>query len=324
MLIRLLLVGALAAGALASALDAQTSTQPPGRGHHVLFYDEASKRVMLAGGGANDAQRRVTIFTDLWSFDGSHWSQTSSASEALVGARVAIGPKGRIHAFGGFAGTITGNLVALENSRWTPVGVHPSITSSEGGFVFDRARNRFVAFGGSGSRGMNSDVWEFDGTRWTRNPAVGPPARAMHAMVFDPIRNRTVVFGGLGVRTGAQSAPLFADTWEFDGTSWRQLLVNGPSPRLGAGVTYDAKRGVVLLFGGGDHDRVFNDLWSWDGKSWRKLADAGPEARIMGYLAYDANRDRTVLFGGRRRGAEPTDLNDTWEWNGDKWRRVIQ
>ena len=141
-------------------------------------------------------------------------------------------------------------------------------------------------------------------------------------MVYDARRQRTVVFGGMGARRDEQPAPMLGDTWEFDGTKWSRSPVAGPPPRLGAGGTYDSKRGLVLVFGGANHDGVFNDLWAWDGIAWKKLAEGGPEPRVMGYIAYDARRDRVVLFGGRRGVPDNRDLGDTWEWDGATWRRI--
>ena len=295
---------------------------PPGRAHHALFYDEVRQRVMLTGGGANDERRRVKLFSDVWSFDGSTWSVIASSGDTLVGSRIGIDGQKRILAFGGFGDSAGGDVRVLENDRWRRLGAHPSIVSGEGGFVFDEARNRFVAFGGQGAQRMNGDVWEFDGTRWSKHVATAPPARHSHAMVYDPHRRKVIMFGGMGVRVGEQSAPLFDDTWEFDGTAWTQVRGTGPSPRLGAGVAYDSKRSRVILFGGGNHERVFNDLWTWDGASWTKLAEGGPEPRVMGYIAYDKRRDRIVLFGGRRKTSVNSDLDDTWEWDGVRWRQV--
>ena len=191
--------------------------------------------------------------------------------------------------------------------------------------MFDASRNRFVAFGGgSAPQQAVSEVWEYDGARWLRNPATPPPARSSHAMVYDARRKKTVVFGGMGVRSGEQSTPIYGDTWEFDGTKWTQIQGAGPPPRLGAGAAYDSKRGLVMLFGGSNERGVLNDLWAWNGTSWRKLAEDGPEPRVMGFIAYDKRRDRIVLFGGRRATPENTDLGDTWEWDGNAWRRVAQ
>ena len=115
---------------------------------------------------------------------------------------------------------------------------------------------------------------------------------------------------------------MLGDTWEFDGRAWRRLDVAGPSPRAAAGITFDSRRGLVLLFGGMDGERSLADTWAWDGRAWRKLADGGPPPRSMGALAYDRRRDRVVLFGGRGPGWPDGDLNDTWEWDGSRWAMV--
>lgn len=303
--------------------EAASRISPPGRAHHVLFYDEARQRVVVSGGGANDARRNSTILTDLWSFDGAAWTALPSSTESVMGARVDIDGRMRAYAFGGFAESPSGDLRVLENDRWRKVGVHPSIAAVEPGFVFDAARNRFVTFGGqSASRRMNRDVWEFDGVRWSRNAAPPPPARGAHAMVYDPARRKIVLFGGMGDRVGERDTPILADTWEFDGSAWTQMRVGGPPARLGAGIAYDSKRALVILFGGSNHGGVLNDLWSWDGRAWRKLSEGGPAPRVMGYIAYDKRRDRIVLFGGRLGVPLNTDLADTWEWDGASWREI--
>lgn len=296
---------------------------PHARAHHVLFYDPLRERVMLTGGASNDSRRNVTVFDDFWSFDGTRWTALPSSSGPSSGARVDSDSQKRIYSFGGFKDAAIGDLLMLEGDRWRNLGSHPSLTAVEGGFVFDQARGRFVAFGGGSASGrMNGEVWEFDGDRWSRSAASPPAPRGSHAMVYDPVRKKVVLFGGMGVRAGEQDAPVLADTWEFDGTAWAEVRVAGPSARLGAGAAFDSKRGVMLLFGGANHDRVFNDLWSWNGATWRKLAENGPEPRVMGYLAYDRRRDRIVLFGGRRGVPDNSDLGDTWEWDGSSWTQI--
>jgi hypothetical protein len=306
---------------------AQASTTPPSappaRAHHAIFYDEARHRILLTGGTAVDNRRNYTLFNDLWSFDGTRWTALASSGDPMSDMRIAVDAQHRIYSLGGFTGAPVGDVRVLDNDRWRRIGSHPSHAVAGPGFVFDAARNRLVEFGGGINAGQAmSDVWEYDGTRWSKSAATAPPSRSAHAMAYDARRTRTVVFGGMGVRRGEAAAPMFDDTWEFDGTTWTQLSVAGPAARLGAGVTYDSKRGLTLVFGGANHDRVFNDLWSWDGTAWRKLAENGPEPRVMGYIAYDQKRDRVVLFGGRRGSPENTDLGDTWEWDGATWRRV--
>ena len=99
--------------------------------------------------------------------------------------------------------------------------------------AYDSERGRAVLFGGSGNDPNTAfgDTWEFDGAKWERVATSGPPARVHHAMQYDPSLKRVVglaydvkrdvlvLFGG-GDPNGSA---LYADTWEFDGTTWRRV-----------------------------------------------------------------------------------------------------
>jgi hypothetical protein len=302
---------------------AQTGA-PPVRAHHSLAYDDARQRVILTGGSTPlDGGRNYTFFNDLWEFDGTRWSALPSSGANLSGAKLAFDTKGkRMVSFGGYTGSASiGDLRVLENNVWRTMGQHSEMPAAEPGFVYDTKRGRFIAFGGSAGRGhAHGDTWAFDGERWSRLATTSPPARQAHAMVYDERRGVTVLFGGMA-RAASGPPQTLGDLWEFDGNTWTQVNATGPLPRNSAGMAYDSKRGLVILFGGGDASGFKGDTWSWDGAVWRKLADTGPDPRAMGYLAYDTRRDRIVLFGGRK-GWPNGDLNDTWEWDGSTWRRI--
>lgn len=321
----LALIPGLAVSIFPQALPtSQDSATPPRRAHHSMVYDAAGQRVLLTGGSTPiEGGRNFEFFNDLWAFDGVRWTRLPPSGAKSSGSQMAFNQmRNQVVAFGGFNGRSLADVRVLEHDTWRTIGVHPEMPTAEPGFIYDVRRNRFVAFGGSARQGQAyGDTWEFDGDNWTRVPTASPPARQAHSMVYDQQRSRTVVFGGMGLGPAGQRPPPLGDTWEFDGRSWSEKRVMGPSPRFGAGVAYDSKRGVVILFGGVAAEGFRGDTWSWNGTEWRKLADTGPEARGMGYLAYDAARDRVVLFGGRK-GYPDGDLNDTWEWDGDVWHRV--
>lgn len=315
----------LSALVIPSTAGAQQPDAPPRRAHHALAYDEVRQRLLLTGGSTPlEGGRRFEFFNDLWEFDGTRWSPLPPSGEKLSGTGLAFDARRkRMLSFGGYTGPAhLGELRVLESNAWRTIGRHPAMAVAEPGFVYDSRRDRFVTFGGSAGPGqLWGDTWEYDGVTWTKLSAPSPPARMAHAMVFDERRGRTVVFGGMGVGAPGQPPPGLGDTWEFDGQTWTQRQVTGPSPRSGAGAAYDDRRGLVILFGGVTAGGFQGDTWSWDGTEWKKLADTGPEPRGMGYLAYDKRRDRVVLFGGRK-GWPDGDLNDTWEWDGAGWRRV--
>lgn len=298
-------------------------TAPAPRAHHALVYDESRRAVLLTAGSTPlDQGQRFQFFNDLWAYESCQWRRLGESGARVSGVALAYDSRNsRVLSFGGYNGRSLGELRALEGDRWRTLGTHAAMPVAEPGFVYDSNRDRFVAFGGSAGPGLAAgETWEYDGVAWKRVDASGPPARQAHVMVFDSKRGRTVLFGGFGPAPPGQPPPAYGDTWEFDGKHWQEAKAAGPSPRNAAGVAYDSKRGVVILFGGAGAAGFLGDTWSWNGKVWTKLADSGPEPRAMGYLAYDQQRDRVVLFGGRK-GWPNGDLGDTWEWDGAVWER---
>ena len=102
---------------------------------------------------------------------------------------------------------------------------------------------------------------------------------------------------------------------------WQESGNQVRSPRLGHAMTYDAARGMVVLFGG-DDDLRNDETWEWDGSDWTlKIPAIKPSRRSSHAMAYDASRSRVTLFGG---GSHDGTRNDeTWEWDGTDWIRRI-
>jgi hypothetical protein len=175
--------------------------------------------------------------------------------------------------------------------------------------VFEDARNRVLLFGGWGTGdGVLGDAWELSGTGWTELTVAGPPARGSQAMSYDSRRHVAVVFGGETVRRhGARNETVYlADTWEWNGKTWRMVAHSGPAARTACQLAYDARRGRTVLFGGLNATMSLNDTWEWDGHRWRQVALSGPPARFHHVMAFDAARRRVVLCcsaAGRRRPA---------------------
>ncbi len=140
-------------------------------------------------------------------------------------------------------------------------------------------------------------------------------------MAYDSARGVTVLFGGW-TRVGSRR---HGDTWEWDGNAWSLRAEPpdpGPSPRYAHAMSYDAARGVTILFGGYD-DAYDGETWEWDGNSWTLSATTGPSPRTHSAMAYDAARGVTVLYGGTRTfGSGPVHYDDTWEWDGATWTQV--
>src|SRR5260370_41274000 len=92
-------------------------------------------------------------------------------------------------------------------------------------------------------------------------------------MTYDLMHRKTVLFGG--------SSAYLSDTWQYDGTSWTQLQVTGPSGRYLAPMVYDSGRGGSVLFGGYNYNGILSDTWEWDGSTWiHKLPLHTPPPRV--------------------------------------------
>jgi hypothetical protein len=85
----------------------------------------------------------------------------------------------------------------------------------------------------------------------------------------------------------------------------------------------DWVRGRIVMFSGDTvpSTGVFSETWVWDGRDWSRVMNANdPPQRDGASAAYDSLRDRIVMFGG----CDPRTtrcLNETWEFDGSRWRQ---
>ncbi|HTL36808.1 MAG TPA: kelch repeat-containing protein [Kofleriaceae bacterium] len=137
-------------------------------------------------------------------------------------------------------------------------------------------------------------------------------ARYRTAATYDSIRNRVVVFGGFNDEITPTN-----DTWEWDGTNWREMRTATPPPaRAAHAMAFDAARGETVMFGGVGV-AVLGDTWLWNGHAWRQAQSPNsPSPRLDAGMAYDAVHQQVVLFGGTVTGGSKT---DTWTWDGTSW-----
>jgi N-acetylneuraminic acid mutarotase len=119
-----------------------------------------------------------------------------------------------------------------------------------------------------------------------------------------------VLFGGYDDVT-----PVRSDTWTFDGTSWTELSVVAPSPRMWGVMA--PRNGVLVAFGGQDIDATSlpTDTWAFSGNAWSVLDVSGAPPRTAAVMAPVSNG--LVLFGGLSETGYP--LGDTWMFDGATW-----
>jgi hypothetical protein len=162
--------------------------------------------------------------------------------------------------------------------------------------------------------------------------AHAPAARTEASLVYDTKRSVAVLFGGTDKWTQEDGWRSVGDTWEWNGQDWVQLQPeHSPSPRYGAGMAFDEKRGVTVLFGGMlqislHQNNFFGDTWEWDGQDWKEISPTtSPPGRQGQLMFFDPVRGTVVIYGGYYVDESQTNvfLDDAWEWVGGTWRQLL-
>ena len=172
----------------------------------------------------------------------------------------------------------------------------------------DRLRHRLLAgpFPGllllAGLAPVPTSAQESPGPRWG------------HVLVGDPADGSVLLFGG----RRASDEPFLADTWTWDGASWRRHEVEGPAARGFAAAALHPARGTIVLHGGrAEGTRPHADTWEWNGSEWTPLETERTFAADHHALVHVPDTEELLAFGGWNGSAVS---GDTWLL-GETWRR---
>ncbi len=237
--------------------------------------------------------------------------------------------------FGGLTAIDAGTKVAYElgdtwqwtGSRWIETFPAHSPTPRAGHLmIFDSARNRIVIFGGRQGKTNLNDTWSYDGNDWTQLfPPTSPSVRELSAQAYDSARDRIVMFGGYLQTYSADGRTLtetpLHDTWEFDGTTWKQILSDGPAV-IRPTLEYDPVRKQTIMIAA-EPTNSTTVMYAWDpaNAKWNQLAPALlPACALGGEMTWQSS-DNTILYTG----AVCTNsalTEDTYEWDGTNWTKI--
>jgi hypothetical protein len=289
-----------------------------------VFYHDGLEQVVLVNGGPEQGKPGDEPL-ELWGWDGAQWSLISAdehgpswrnwSAIAYDTARdVLVIHGGLQHRAASFDETWE-----WDGQEWTQFeGSGPG--AREGALMaYDAARAKMVLFGGSTpDMEIHGDTWEWDGQSWTEVNDSGPAPRFPGGMAYDPLRQVVLLYSGHFADLSGDSID-YDDLWAWDGSSWREIAVEGPTPdhRTHAGFLFDPVTESVLLIGSGS-ETFRSDVWAWDGTKWEEIPASNTPARSGHNVAYDPKRDRFVLFGGVDRPGGRA-LDDTWEWDRENW-----
>jgi galactose oxidase-like protein len=304
------------------------SPYPSERGWNRGIYNPVD-RTIVHYEGFIDAQHPYTIYSNsIWAYDFvsnqftvktvSPWHGGTSPSDWYLVASCTL-PCESVHPFdrhpyGGLVYDTQDNVMVLfggvnaesgkydfddtwaysvATNSWTNMNpvIHPA-AREEHCMAYAPTTNQAILFKGSCS--ACSDVWAYSYTTntWTRKDYTGqvlPSDRRTHSMVWVPSLNRIMLYGG------KDDVNFLGDTWMYDPVNnvWTNVTPTfSPPPRLSAGLAYDTRNRVVLMYGGYGTAAELNDTWVYhpDTNRWEALfppATPGLLGRTDWRLTYD-------------------------------------
>ena len=107
---------------------------------------------------------------------------------------------------------------------------------------------------------------------------------------------------------------------------WQRVSpATSPGEKIGWAAAYDSRRGVAVVFGGGNpftgSTRGSDTTWEFANGTWTLRNPANrPPMRQDAAMAFDIDRGVMVLFGGGDNVFQnEIPQNDTWEYDGNNW-----
>lgn len=176
-------------------------------------------------------------------------------------------------------------------------GQIPSARADHSAVIKDTYMYVFGGIATSWTTSCSNDLFELNLTtlQWRKMPAFGavPQHRQQHSCVA--YKDSLFVFGG------RNNSMMFNDICEYNLHlgRWHQILVSGPSPRIGHTACVLGDR--MVIYGGQDKPfSLCGDLWAWDFvlKKWYKGNIGGnvPPARVFhSAVVHDSSM---IIFGG--------------------------
>jgi hypothetical protein len=259
--------------------------------------------------GAYDSDRHllVVVCTDstTFEFDGTTWTPAGAKNYPPARRFSSIAYDKTLKKtvlFGGYNGSNYSDETWLwDGTNWTQAeGDSPGLRA-DAQMWFDPQLQKTVLYGGVGRQSQQdrvvwfSDIWTFDGSKWTQllasptpfSAAPGTPGMRYGAdIAIDPRSNKLLLYGGIRIDriggdpnsscTSTTCKSVYADDWwEWDGGTQKwttRSFVNTPPPRENAGFAFDPSLNTMVMFGG--YTGTFlSDLWVMTpgGDSWRPV-----------------------------------------------------
>lgn len=299
--------------------EASAEGGPAARQYPGMAFDRSSNRVVLFGGTRFQADGTTAeSIIDMWEFDGVGWTEVSANHPAVAKPLLEYDRVREELILVGIDNADSSRVMYRfdrETATWTEIvpATMPTCVN-EAAIAWNSESSRIMLVGGICTTGMppNEEIFEWDGTNWTKitlstfSRTLGP------AVTWDPVRGEALMFGGSAVGVGV----IGAGTYLIEGGVRRfGLTPHSPSPRSLAAFGGDPARGAVWMFGGLDQSSAgfLGDLWGHRDGQWYRVAGTDvPGGCEYPLAAYDTDRSVLVVtcIG-----------SGVFEWDGTEWKR---
>jgi hypothetical protein len=243
------------------------SLGPPIRNLAGVAYDIRRSVIVMHGGTAS----RDLNYGETWEWGSGGWVKRSESGPGVRSHTQMAYDRARARSvlFGGqnAAGDVFPNDTwEWDGTAWSRSTGNAPPSRVHHAMGYDASSGRIIVFGGQQPGvGDLGDTWGWDGTTWSQIATAVTPRT--HAQIgTHPVTGRPVVIGGLTPSGSARSLL----SWGQSG--WTSTDVDGLTPRYLPAVAFDARRSVLVVYGGGDPAgmTLYSDTWEYDGTRWRR------------------------------------------------------
>ncbi len=272
--------------------------------------------------------------SEVWEYNGATWSQiggdgmNSSWADATYKSVYSLASYNNMLYAG--LGNAVGDAEVWEynGATWTEVG-GDAVNSSWADATFRSVTSMDVhngkLYAGIGnSSGGSAEVWEYNGSSWTRvgGDALNSSwADATYEYVYSLTSHNRRLYAGLGFSTGE------SEVWEYNGSSWNQIGGDGINSSW-ADATYEyvfsltSHNGKLYagVSGGTDGE---SEVWEYNGSSWNQIGGDGINfswADMTYETVQSLNSHNGKLYAGV--SGSTAGESEVWEYNGSSWTQV--
>jgi N-acetylneuraminic acid mutarotase len=311
-------------------IDESSASRPSPRQYSSLAFDSDRDVLVLFGGqvfGGEKGDELVPNF-ETWEFSltTNQWTQVATGAEVPVGKPHTVydAATKKVVMMGVTANVESTPLMYSYDTAtktWTKLTPPKFPTCTNEGQFFVQNSGRLLYFGGFCRTGTPplEEVFEFDGTTWTKL-TTGLAARGLgQATTWDPEKDRAVIFGGSLIATPGNlvSFTNFYENLKFLPVNESQVRPQGRSLMA---LDLNPQKDRLVMYGGlSEFTTLYvNDFWAFQNGHWLVGPD-NLDAPLGGcdnpLSALDTDRSKLVLV---------CNGNEVWEFDGTAWKEFTE